>query len=111
MIPHTMQSLCGPPEGRTLLVTLGAVGRSRCPCRVSAFDPAFDVALLAGADRERAGRHVLADRRAGADVGVLPHGDRRDELRVAADERAVLDRRGLLADTVVVAGDRAGADV
>ena len=56
-------------------------------------DPALDVALLAGADRERAGGHVLADRRAGADVRALADRDRRDQLRVAADERAVLDRR------------------
>ena len=60
---------------------------------------------------ERAGGHVLGDRRAGGDVGALADRDRRDQLRVAADERAVLDRRLMLRLAVVVAGDRAGADV
>ena len=55
------------------------------------FDPALDIPLLAGADRQRARRHVLPDRRAGSDVGALADRDRRDELRVASDEGAVLD--------------------
>src|SRR6186713_2465503 len=75
------------------------------------FHPALDVALLAGADRERAGRHVLAHRRPGADVCALPHRDRRDELRIAPDERAVFDDGGVLVHAVVVAGDHSGADV
>src|SRR3954467_1784169 len=74
-------------------------------------DPAVDVALLAGTDCEGARRHVLADGRAGSHVRVPRHRDRRDELRVAADERAVLDDGLVLAGAVVVAGDRAGADV
>src|SRR5688572_19055144 len=73
--------------------------------------PAFEVPLLAGADCERAGRDVLADGGAGADVCALPDRDRRDQLRVAADERPVFDRRRVLVRAVVVAGDRAGADV
>ena len=41
----------------------------------------------------------------------MPTRHRRDQLRVAADERAVLDDRLVLVHAVVVAGDRAGADV
>ena len=59
-------------------------------------DPAVDVALLSRADREGARGNILADRRAGADVRIASDGDRRNELRVTADERAVLDRRDLL---------------
>ena len=49
--------------------------------------------------------------RARADIRVAPDGDRRDELAIRADERARLDRRLVLADAVVVARDRARADV
>src|SRR3954447_17531340 len=73
--------------------------------------PALDVPLLAGADRERARWNVLAHRRAGAHVGILADRHRRDELRVRADESAVLDGRPMLVRAVVVAGDGAGADV
>ena len=73
--------------------------------------PAFDVPLLAGADRQGAGRDVLADGRAAADIRAFADRDRRDELRVAADERAVLDRGLVLGDAVVVARDGSGADV
>src|SRR5213078_199122 len=79
--------------------------------RFSLLDPAFDVALLAGADREGARRHVLADSRAGSDVGTRVHGDGRNQLGIAADEGAVLDHRRMLVRSVVVARDRARADV
>ena len=46
-----------------------------------------------------------------ADVCAFPHADRRDQLRVAADEGAVFDHRLVLVLAVVVAGDRARADV
>src|SRR5579862_630377 len=62
-------------------------------------------------DRERIRRHVLDDRRPRRDVGALANVNRRDELRVAADEDAILDDGGMLRDPVVVARDRAGADV
>src|SRR5262252_6969798 len=74
-------------------------------------DPALDVSLLPGAHGERTRGNVLANRRAAADVGAFTDGDGRDELRIAADERAVLDRRLILLLAVVVARDRAGADV
>src|SRR5678810_1046220 len=74
-------------------------------------DPAVFVDLLAARDTERAGRHVLDDRRAGGDVGPLADPHRSDQLRVAADEGAVLDHRRMLVRAVVVARDGAGADV
>src|SRR5437016_3556771 len=74
-------------------------------------DPALDIALLAGADRERARRHVLANRGPRADVCPFANRDRRDELRVAADERPFFDRRLVLLHAVVVAGNGSCADV
>src|ERR1035437_2290366 len=74
-------------------------------------DPALDVPLLARADRERAGGHVHADRGAAADIRTLADRHRRDELRIAADEGIVFDYRRVLLHAVVVARDRAGADV
>src|SRR4029077_9158967 len=76
-----------------------------------ALDPAFDIALLAGAHRQGSWRHVFANRRARADVRPLANRDRGDELGVATDERAVLDGGGVLVRAVVVARDRAGTDV
>ena len=46
-------------------------------------------ALTASAPAGTSSRTVVP----AADVGALADRDRRDELRVAADERAVLDRR------------------
>src|ERR1700733_11032137 len=73
--------------------------------------PAFDVDLLHARKCERAARNVFGDGRSGADVRVAADRDGRDQLRVPADERAGFDRRLVLADAVVVARDRAGADV
>src|SRR5439155_8522 len=56
-------------------------------------------------------RHVLRDGRGGADVGALADREEGHEARVGADERAVADRGRVLRDAVVVARDRAGADV
>src|SRR6266851_2852026 len=75
------------------------------------FDPPVDVALLPRADRKRAAGDVLANRRPAADIRALADRHRRDQLRVAADERAVLNGRLVLVDAVVVARNRAGADV
>src|ERR687891_1039677 len=70
-----------------------------------------DVALPAARDAQAAGRHVAIDRAAGADHGALADGHRRDQRAVRADERAGADVGPVLAETVVVAGDGAGADV
>src|SRR5579859_1314650 len=73
--------------------------------------PAFEIALLAGGDGERARRHVFAHRRSRAHVGAFADGDGGDELGVGADEGAVLDDGLVLVHAVVVAGDGAAADV
>src|SRR5206468_4096784 len=62
-------------------------------------------------DAERPWRHVARDRRAGGDVRPAADVHGRDELRVAADERLVLDHGLMLLLAVIVARDRAGADV
>src|SRR5207245_7302516 len=74
-------------------------------------DPPVNVSLLAGADRKRAGGDVLANRRPAADICALADRHRRDQLRVAADERAVLDGRLVLVDADVVARVGASAEV
>src|SRR5207247_8185021 len=78
---------------------------------LSSLSPVRNVPLLAGADAKRAGRDVLTDRRAAADVGTAPHGDRGHQLRVAPDEGAVFNHGPVLFLAVVIAGDGAGADV
>src|SRR5881394_19764 len=67
--------------------------------------------LLRPLERELARRRFFRDRRACADrrVGTDAHG--RDEHHAGADEHAVADRRLVLVRAVIVAGDRAGADV
>src|ERR1044071_1383768 len=97
MIPHIPVFL----GLRLVLVALG----------FSAFHPAGHVRLAAAGDAERAVRNVRGDRRAGCHVGPLADTDGRNQLGVAADERPVLDNRGVLLRPVVVAGDRAGADI
>src|SRR5687768_18008225 len=103
MIPHISKSLVPAPRKRG---ALRSGGRALFP-----LDPAVDVALLAGADRQCARGYVLAYRRSAADIRAFADGDRRNQLRIAADEGAVFDDRLLLPDPVVVAGDRAGSDV
>src|SRR5216683_3102303 len=73
--------------------------------------PPLDVALLPRAHRKGPRRNVFAHGRAGAHVRALVHGHGGDELGVRPDERAVLDDRHVLLLAVVVASDRARADV
>src|SRR5690606_37734864 len=88
---------------------LRGLGRGRA--RTAPLHPPLDVALLAGRDRERAGWDVLADHRAGAGVGALPHLHRRDEHVVAAGAGVVSDGGPVLVHAVVVHEHRGGADV
>src|SRR6187397_2444293 len=74
-------------------------------------DPVFKVALLPGAHGQRSGGHVFANGRTAADIGAFANRDRGHELAVAANERAVLDGGQVLLLSVVVARNRAGADV
>src|SRR5262245_27982751 len=90
----------------------GAGRLPRCTA-AAATHPPFEHPGLHARHDERAGRDVARDRRARADVGVVVHRDRRDELRVAADlDAGADDRLALLAGrAVVVAGDGPRADV
>ena len=67
--------------------------------------------LHPASQRQRVGRHVLRDHRAGADVGAIADAHGRDQCSVAADEDASADGGGILVQAVVIAGDGAGADV
>src|SRR6516165_6676965 len=73
--------------------------------------PALLNHLAAAAKRQGLGRHVLRDHRAGTDIGALPDLDRRHQRRVRANEGATADVGAVLGGTVVIAGDRAGADI
>src|SRR4051812_27328320 len=57
---------------------------------------------------QRVARHRLGDHRPCRHVRAFANVDRRDECRVAPDERAVADPRGVLLEAVVVARDRPG---
>src|SRR5688572_11661481 len=73
--------------------------------------PPVLVHLPASRDCQRLIGHIVGDRRTGSHVGAFADRDRRDELRVAANEGAVADDGLVLLLAVVVAGDRAGADI
>ena len=76
-----------------------------------ALGPAGDALLLAALDRQAVGLDVLGDHRSGADDRAVADRHRRDQARVGADERPRADHRPILAEAVIIAGDRARADV
>ena len=53
----------------------------------------------------------MGDHAAGRDDRAVADGDRRHQRRVGADERALADYRAEFVNAVVIAGDRAGADI
>ena len=73
--------------------------------------PAGLVHLTSAAQRERAWRNLFRDHAARADVAVRADLKRRDQGRVAADERTLADAGLVLLLAVVVAGDGARADI
>src|SRR6185503_4717991 len=73
--------------------------------------PARDRHLLGPGDRQLARGSVLGERGARAKRRPTTDPHRRDELRVRADEYIVLDDSAVFVRSVVVAHDRAGADV
>src|SRR5689334_9968674 len=91
---HTTRC-CGPSAfaGRVLLGPRRRSFLLRLELAPEAGGVAFLVLLFCPANRERVGRHVLRDRGACTDVGAVADRDRRDELRVGADERALADAR------------------
>src|SRR6185437_10664398 len=56
-------------------------------------------------------RYVLGQHAARGDVGAVADRDGRDKRSVRADEGVGPDRRPVLVDPVVIAGDRTGADI
>src|SRR5262245_60012771 len=73
--------------------------------------PAFLVYLTSASDSERLRRDVFGDGRTSGDISVFTDADRRNQLRIRADEGAVFNDRGMLLFAVVVARDHSGADV
>src|SRR5581483_9178341 len=76
-----------------------------------ALRPALLNHLLAAAERQRAGRHVPGDDRAGADIGAVADFHRRNQRRVRADERALADVGVVFRGAIVIARDRSRAHV
>src|SRR5205823_6257416 len=67
--------------------------------------------LAAAADSQAVVGHVFGDGRARGDISVVPDVHRGHENRIAADENAFADGRGMFLEAIVIAGNRAGADV
>src|ERR1700752_642377 len=67
--------------------------------------------LLAAADGKRVGGHLLGDGAAGADISTGAHRHGRHEGNIGADEGAGADVGAKLLEAIVIASDRAGADV
>src|ERR1700712_1731204 len=67
---------------------------------------------LAGtAERESVCRNIVGNDRAGPNIRAVAYRNRRDQGRIDPDEGALPDRGAVLGETVVIAGDRAGADI
>src|SRR5947208_10738123 len=85
------------------------------PHMISAFlsrwFPGRDRHLPGARHGELSRRRVLADGRAGADIGAARDAHRRHQRRVRADEAVVLDHRAVLRRAVVVASDGSSTHV
>src|SRR3712207_4397258 len=88
--------------------TIPHMSRSRFLLRPS---PARNRLLLHARQRKLSFEHFARDGRARSDRRPAAYRDRGDKLRVRADEYVVFDDGPMLVSAVVVAGDRAGADV
>src|SRR5690242_19571789 len=73
--------------------------------------PASEALLLGTRHRQLVGGDVLGDDGAGTDDGAVADANRSDQCSVRADEGTGTDLRPIFAEAVVIAGDRAGADV
>src|SRR3954454_19748401 len=73
--------------------------------------PASDAFLLAPPDGEHIRFNVLVDDRAGADDGSVAHDDGGNEGGIGTDEGALANHGLIFRKAVVIAGDRACADV
>src|SRR5260370_13923918 len=109
-------------ERKTLLSFLGRFASLRflrrlfwflCGCQFAAFlrGPAGFVDLAATGNSQSVRRHVFRDGRTCGYVRAVTDAHGRHQGRVAADENFVSDRRRILVEAVVIAGNRARADV
>src|SRR3954447_696507 len=73
--------------------------------------PLFLIFLARATDAERVGGHGLRDHRAGGDVRSGADFNGRDQSGIAADESSFADGGRVFLLSIVIAGDRAGADV
>lgn len=73
--------------------------------------PAFEVSLTLSGDAKRSGGNILGDGAAGSGICAVADLDRSDKVGVAADEAIVADGGAELVLAVIIAGDRAAAEV
>src|ERR1700752_617730 len=73
--------------------------------------PAGKAPFLAASDGQFVGGDILGNNRAGADDRARADADRGYQRRVGADESPRTDFGPVLSVTIIIAGDRAGADV
>src|ERR1700687_4071231 len=107
-----------PVEGRAPRQPGGRAGPSSSPLPAFFFlrfalgpRPALFDALSRTPERQRIRRHVFCDAARRRDIGAAPNLYRRHQRRIAADEHAIFDHCLMFVHAVVIAGDRARADV
>src|SRR4051812_2412109 len=76
-----------------------------------ALGPAGQPLLLAPLDGQAVGFDVARNDRSSPDDRALPHAHRRNQRGVRADEGIVANLRPILAEPIVIAGYRPGADI
>src|SRR5580704_18837036 len=105
-------------QARTLAAARWFAAASRIPRPLSALDlfaatggpPGF-VRLATTRDGERIGGNIVGEDGAGGNVGTVADAQGRNERRVASDENTPADCGRMLGHSVVIAGDRSGADI
>ena len=75
------------------------------------FGPAWPFLLRTTLQRQGTGADVFRDDAAGADISARPDFDRRHKRRVRTDEGSLADLGPFLIEPVIIAEDRAGADI
>src|SRR5918995_3812453 len=73
--------------------------------------PAFAMSLLSVVKDQSSVRNVMTNRGRSGDIDVITQRDRCDQGRIATDLNAVADFAGILLKSIIVAGDRASADI
>src|ERR1035438_4232439 len=73
--------------------------------------PAFLHALSRPPERQRIGRNIFRDATRRRDISSPSNLYRRHQRRIAPNEHAIFDDRGVLVDAIVITGDSTGADV